>query len=460
VTIDCRGWRWIGLQAAVLACLVPRVGHAQDSAAVTGRPITLAEAVQLARVNSPLTIAARGAEVANRAAVRSAYGAFLPNLTASVGAVRQFTGAGNATRVNSAGERVTLQGASWIYSNGFSLSAQLFNASRIPALHAAKADVVTAQQTEVVQGYAVTVNVEQQFFSALAAREGEDAARIQLQEAAEALDATRRRVRAGAATPADSLTAVVQVANARLALLQARNAQRDASAALTRLVGSATPVVAAATDPEVAAMDTVTVDSAAVETRAALGPSVMAARAALASARARRQVARAGYLPTLNAGYSRGGSGIDSRFGFGGDPFTYSGQLNLSLSVPIFNQFSTEEQVARATVTETNAAAALRDVQLQAHQLTVQYLDALRLGQEQIALQTASIVAAEEGLRVQQQRYDVGLATIVDVLTAETTLNQARANLIVARNVVRAAAASISALIGQPLSVVSTGAVR
>jgi len=425
-----------------------------DSVAAGTRPVTLSEALRLANQNAPQTVSARGTVRSNQAQVRAAYGAFLPSVNANVGAVRQYTG-GSVTHVNSSGEQVTVNGNRWTYSNGLSFSAQLFNLDRFPRLNAAKANVTAAEQNVVVQSYTVDLSVEQQFFAALAAREGEDAARTQLAQAQEELVASRRRVIAGAATASDSLRSAQAVAQAQLALATAQSNRRDANAALTRLVGSDVPLAASLTDPQVLALDTVRVDSAAVVARAQLAPTVNQAQAQLSVAHANRQVARAAYFPTVNVGYSRGGSGLDSRFGFGGDPFAYSGQLNFSLSYPLFNQFSREASVAQATVAENNAAASLRDTRLQATQLSVQYIDALRLGQLQVAVQNATIAAAQEDLRVQRQRYDLGLSTIVDVLTAQTALNQARADLITARNTVRLAAARIETLIGQPLSTVA-----
>jgi outer membrane protein len=420
------------------------------------QPVTLAEAIRLAQQNSPQTIAARGSVQSGKAEVRSAYGAFLPSITANFGAGRQFTGAGQLTRVNSAGEKVTIAGNQWNYSNSLGFNAQLFNAANIPNVRAAKADVTAATQNVITQSFTVALNVEQQFYAALSALESEDAARTQLAQAVQQLDASRRRVVAGAATASDSLTAVVQVANARLALRTAQNQRRDANAALTRLAGSSTPLSAALNDPEVTARDTIQIDSAAVIAKAVASPNIQQARAQLAAAEQRRKAARASYIPTLNASYSRGGNGTGV-YGFGNDPFVYSGQLNLSLSIPIFNGFVREGQIANATVNQANAAATLRDTRLEAQQLSVQFIDALRLGQEQVVVQTASIAAATENVRVVQQRYNLGLSTIVDLLTAQTTLNQAQANLIAARNSVRLATAQIEALIGQPLVTVTTG---
>lgn len=426
-----------------------------DSVAAGTTPITLAQAINLARTHSPATIAARGAEVTNKAAVRAAYGAFFPSMNASVGMSRPFTGArGGTTYINESGQTVVVQGDRWAYSTGYSLSAELFNLNRFPNLRAAQANERAAQQNTVNQSYAVALDVEQEFFTAIAARESEDASRTQLAQALQQLDATRRRVNAGASIASDSLTATVEVATARLNILTAQNNRRDANAALTRLVGSAAPLSAQLNDPAVMALDTVHVDSALVVARAMTSPTVLELREELTAAHARRQSARAAYFPTINGSYSRGGSGTDSRFGFGDDPFNYSGQLSFSLSVPIFDQFGRQEQSAVAKINEQNAEATLRDAELQAKQLAVQYLGALAVGQQQVAAQTANIAAAEENLRVVQQRYDLRLSTIVDLLTAQTTLNQARANLIAAHNAVRLSTAQIEALIGQPLTTV------
>jgi outer membrane protein TolC len=427
-----------------------------DSVSIGTQPITLAEAIRLARQNSPQSIAARNSVESSDIAVRSAYGSFLPSISASFGAGRQFTGVGSLTRVNSAGETVTIAGDRWNYSNSLGFSLQLLNLANFPNLTAAKAQVEASKAAVVTQSYTIALNVEQQFYASLSALESEQAARIQLQQAQEQLAASRQRVIAGAATASDSLTSLVQVANAQLALRSAQNNRRDANASLTRLVGSSVPLAAALNDPEVTARDTIRVDSAAVVRLAESAPNIQQAIAQLKVADARRQAARASYLPTLNANYSRGGSG-SGVYGLGDNPYSYSGQLSFSLSIPIFNGFSRAAQVGNANITKENAEATLRDAKLGAQQLSVQYIDALRLGQEQIQVQTASVAAATENVRVVQQRYKLGLSTIVDLLTAQTTLNQAQSNLIAARNTVRLATAQIEALIGQPLVTVTTG---
>ena len=105
----------------------------------------------------------------------------------------------------------------------------------------------------------------------------------------------------------------------------------------------------------------------------------------------------------------------------------------------------------RADVGEENAEAQLRDARLSAQQNIIQQLGALSSAEERIRIQQASVAAAQEDLRVQQQRYSLGASTLLDLLTSQSTLTQARAALIQARLDYRLARAQIEATIGRDL---------
>ena len=66
-------------------------------------------------------------------------------------------------------------------------------------------------------------------------------------------------------------------------------------------------------------------------------------------------------------------------------------------------------------------------------------------------VQLAAVAASEEDLRVQQQRYGLGASTLLDLLTSQTQLNQARQALIQARLDGRIARAQLSSLVGREL---------
>ena len=81
----------------------------------------------------------------------------------------------------------------------------------------------------------------------------------------------------------------------------------------------------------------------------------------------------------------------------------------------------------------------------------MQYFGALRTAQEQSDIQSVSVAAAQENLAVQQERYKLGLSTILDVLTAQSSVNAARVLLIQARYNYRVAKAQLEALVGSDL---------
>lgn len=463
----------IGAAHIALAALVAPVSPAAaqkpvpepaDSAVAVARfvptdsavPITLDEAIRRARQNAPAAISARGAERANRAAVRSAYGALLPNVNVSLGGARQFTDPNSRTRINSqTGATETLAPEPWSYNDGLSLNMTLFNGGQsLYDIQTAKANVASAEASGVSQEFQVALDVSQQFYNALAARESEDAAQGQLELAQQQLRYSSIRVQSGAATKSDSLRSLIQLGNAQLALLTAQTNLRAADASLTRMIGSDVTVTAAPADTVLPPLDSLALDTASLSRLADNGPAVRQARSALAAARASRRASRAPYLPTVTAGYSRSGSGI-GKFGLSSDPFTYGGRLNFSVSYPLFNGFSRETQVVRADVAEDNAAAALRDTRLAARQLLVQNLDLLRTAQQRVSVQEISVAAANEDLRVQQLRYNAGASTLLDVLTSQNQLSQAETALIQARFDARVARARLEALIGQRLSPVA-----
>ena len=413
------------------------------------RPITLDDAVRLAQRNSPLAVQARGQERTARAAVRSAYAAFVPTVSVSLGSTRQFSS--GSTRIGQNGEVITVAENPWTYNSGLSLGVDLFDGGRrLYDIGASRADVSAAEANDVSQRFGIALSVSEQYYAALAARESEAAARAQLEQAEQQLRASVTRLAAGAATRSDSLRSVILVGNARLALLTARNDLNVANAALTRLVGSDSLVTATPGDTAAESF-TVPADTAQLFALADEGPAIRQAEASLRAARANRRAARAPYLPTISASYSRGGSGTDPRYGLGDDPYNYNGALRFGLSYPLFNQLGREEDVVRADVAEDVAQATLRDTRLQARQSLTQYLGALQTAQQRVAIQGASVAAAEEDLRVQQQRYQLGASTLLDVLTSQTQLDQARAELIAARLDYRVARAQIEALIGRRL---------
>jgi outer membrane protein len=423
--------------------LQPGLTRAPDSA----RKISLNEAIRRATQNAPAAVQAEGVERTSKAAKVSAIGAILPSATLTAGRVIQF--GGGQTRVNQNGETVAITSAP-TNSTGLSLNMMLFDGGqRLYALRTAKYDIAAAEANRVAVKYNVALQVKQQYYAVLAAIESRDAAEFQMALAAEQFKTSVAKVRAGVATRSDSLRGVIQIGNAQLALLTAQSNKEAADAALTRLVGSEVPITAdpASVQENMAALP----DSAELASLAKQGPAVQQAQASVEATDEQTKASKATYLPSLSASYSRTGSGTDPRFGLGDGSYAYNGRLSFSLSYPVFNNFLREEQVVRAKVAQTNAQVTLRDTQLAAQQSLTQNIGAIRSASQRVAVQVASVAAGEEDVRVQQQRYNIGASTFLDLITSQAALATAQQALIQARYDYRIARAQLEALIGREL---------
>ncbi len=415
------------------------------------RPISLEAAVDAAQRSLPAAVQARGALRTASAQHRSAFGAFLPslNMNASTGRTQgaQFF----------QGNLVPLTGNPWNYSNGLSTNLELFDGGRrLHELRRTDAVLEAADVSSLSTRFDIALQVKQQYYAVLAARESESAARAQLDEANAQLEAAVARVSAGAATKSDSLRSIIQVGNAKLAMLTAENDLRVANAALTRLVGSDATVTAQPADTAALPDESALPELGDLERMAMRGPAVAAAEANLQAALASRRATRTQYLPTLSMTYNYGLNQASRQFASGslvlvGNEAATRQTYNFNLSFPLFNGFTREAQQVTVGVAVDNATAAARDAQLAARQTLTQQLRLLQTAAARVQVQLATIEAAEEDLRVQQQRYALGASTALDLLTSQTQLNAARIALIQARLDARVAKAQLEALIGQNL---------
>ncbi len=410
-----------------------------------GTPITLASAIETAQRNAPSAIQAQGQVRGSRTAVRAAYAQFIPTVQFSTNLTRQ---SNVATRLNT----ITGELTSNRYQNAASVSAsvELFDGfRRINDLRASRAEQSAAETGVASTNATLAFNVKQQYYAALAAREAELATQAQLAQAQQQLALSVAKVLAQTATRSDSLRGAIAVSQARLALLNAQNQRATADAALTRVIGSSTPV--SAMPSGLPADSAFSADSSALAAIALENPTIRAAEADLTAARYAYRSSKAGFYPTVALTYGRNvGSSANNLDPFGPN-YTTTGSLGLRLSLPLYDRLARQSNLVNAGIAQANAEAALKDQQLAAQQSLVQAITALRNAQAQIALQQQSVTAAEEDLRVQQQRYQLGVSTVLDVLTSQNQLTQASLSLVQARFSARTARAQLEQLIGRDL---------
>ena len=408
-------------------------------------PITLSEAIMMAQKNSPVAIQARGSIRTADATVKQSYAAFFPSFNLSAGSQRQ---AGD--RFDTQGNLVPFTGSPTNYSTGLSSTLQIFDGGRrFFDIKRTKADVNAAVAGETVSRFQIALQVKQQYYNILAARESESAANAQLQQASEEFKASSARLRAGAATVSDSLRSLVALGNARLASLTAENNLQLANATLTRLVASPQTVTATVSDTIDSQLDIPSL--AELTPLVERAPEVVQADAQLASAHAGLRSAKTSFLPTVSMNFNRGGSGLDPAFGLSDKRYAYNQNLSFNMAFPLFNNLNREVNVSRAIIAEDVADANLRDAKYLARETLVQSLGQMRTAQEQVAIQVVSVAAATEDVRVQQKRYELGATTLLDLLTSQAALDNARTALIRARYDYRVAKAQLEALIGRDL---------
>jgi outer membrane protein len=435
----------IGL-AVLAVALSPALSAAQESPRDAARPISLDEAVRLAQLNSPLTVTARNALRTGKLTEMNALAQYLPSITISSYAFN------TAGAVFFQGQVAAYNGPPWNFGDNLNASLLLIDGGqRWFAYRAARANQQANAEAETAQRYSVGLTVKQQYYTVLQARELEAAGASALEAAQVTLNYASARVKVGATVRTDSLTALVAVGTARLALINARASLRDANAMLTRLVASNVEVTAIAADTsDVPRLD---VDDATLARMAGDGPVVRQAVALKDASKANRRSSITGTLiPQIRLGYGYGLATSSPYFNWGGGPNgSKNTQYTLSASYPIFNNFSRELSLMQATVADDNAAASLRDARFNAHANLATLLDQYRTAVETIDLQQLQIAAAQEALSAIQTRYGLGAAAYLDVLTSQTALDAQRIALINARFAARSAKAAIEAFIGHDL---------
>ena len=427
------------LLVAVLAACTPRL-WAQE------RTVTLADAIRLSERVQPLVVRAAGDLETAAAQRRSAWGAYLPSLTASSSASSFFSE--GTSRVDPVtGQLLSGNSSNRSLSTSLSASVDLFTGFRRGAENrAARANQAAAEATFVDARFQQALETTNQFLDALAFQQLVRVRESSVRRAEEQLKTSIAKLRAGSATRSDSLRSRVTLGNARLELIRSQTDLAAAEAGLARLIGETGRVQAA--DDSAFYQVVAPPDTAAIRAEAeAKSPRIQSASAVADAARASLRASRSAYWPSLSLSASTAWNASRSN---DYDLFNQR-QLSLGFRWNLFDRFDRELAVAQRSASADVADATAADEQRAvAAELTARLaeLDAARL---QIEITLTSVVAAEEDLRVQQERYRLGASTIVDVLTSQEALNQAEVDVVVARFDYLRAKASLEALIGRTL---------
>ena len=407
--------------------------------------VTLDEAVTRAELVQPQVVQARGTVSTAAARQRAALGAFLPNLTVN-GSIGDFFSEGE--RIDpSTGQVTASNSTNRSVNTSVSSSIDLFAGFRRSSERKAAGATRTAAEAGLENSrFQQRLTTTNQFFDVLAAEQLVRVREAGVRRAEQQLEVSAARLRAGAAIRPDSLRSVVTLGNAQLALLTARTQLATAEANLGRLIGLEGPVSAADDSSFYRIIETVDTSSLRAEALSS-APAVRASEAQASAARSAIGVARAGYFPTLTfSGNAQINGSRNNDYNF-----LKQRQFTLQMTYPIFNRFLREQQVTASQVAAENAEATAAEERRQVLASLTSAIAALESARLRIGITQTSVLAAREDLRVQQERYRLGAATIVDLLTSQEALSQAEVDEINARFDYLRARTQIGTLIGRTL---------
>jgi outer membrane protein len=505
--------RWCRL--LVLAWVFPAVAPAQDSAQAPApsRPVglSLAEALQQARANSPMYRQALNDAGPAKWSVRNAYGSLLPSVTAS--SDFGYTGSGQSNF----GGGFTRPTSSFLTS-GYSLGIQWQLSGR--SLHAPSQQRALQRATDEdigAAGVGLTAEISTQYLTALQAGAQVAVARQQVRRNEDFLALAKARHKVGQTTLLDVRQAEVTKGTSDVALLRAVQADNEAKLDLLRRMGVEPPVSIdqiVLTDSFPVTRPNLQLDSLLALTERQ-NPVLRSLRARGHAARLDVRAAKTDFLPTLSlrAGWSgftqqftnqdvllrqtltdaeaqaadcefnnavRTGLSLGGQTGNcfaaaglidGGGalldpvaqqirnqnsvfPFSYIGQpfgANLTVSLPIFTGFSRSLRLSQARAQEDDAEEEVRARRLQVRtDVKSRYLG-LETAFQAIGVQGASRESARDQLRLAQDRYRLGAGAALEVSDAQNSVQRAEGDYVNAVYDYHKAIAALEAAVGRPL---------
>jgi outer membrane protein len=391
--------------------------------ALSGAKVTLGEVLDMALATSPRTrdtwLAAKAA-AAELGVRRSTY---FPEVNLEGDLTRLKRGSASGTGFNflqtNYGPALTV---SWLLFDFGGRSADIGDA---------RDALLAADWSHNAEIQNVMLDVESAYYQYLGAAAQLAALTDSIQQAQASLDSAEERRRAGVATIADVLQAKTALAQEKLLEVQIEGQMKSIKGALATAIGVRPDV-----DVEVGELpNDVQVEGSSekvgtlLEKALADRPDLSAARADALAAHERARRERAARWPVL----SFAGSSNRLYYPTLSSPATESYQVQLALRMPLFTGFARSHLIAEA---EAEAAAGDAGVESLAQQVTVQvwtsYYD-LQSAAQQVVASRALLASAEQSTDVASGRYRAGVGNILDTLTAQSALANARAQEISAR---------------------------
>jgi outer membrane protein TolC len=387
--------------------------------------ITLDEALQIAFKNSPDLRAALSEVENSRGAVSEAKAQFNPTFTAHSTTTYQ----GPIATMQMGSENIAMA-ASPDTTAGLSIALPLDVSRRLAySTDVARYRFQVQYLTLLSTSEKLIETVKTAYYELLRTQGEADAAKADLDDAKAQLEVIRAEREEGISPQYDVTSEEVQVENLNQQYIVAQNAvslaQSTLNAAMGIAVDTPTEIAPVKVEVTVKSVDVAGCIKLALQKR----PEIKAALATLASSQTNVKLQRAGYLPSLSIS---GGPSYDlNATGLGAE--SYSWTAALSLSFPIW-----DGGVTKAKVSEAKSEAKYSEAGLASEKITVATeVRQAALNLQEAALRTETtaraVALAEDALSIATDRYEAGIAVLVEVTNAQSSLTQARVNEVNAR---------------------------
>lgn len=433
-------------RSLLLAAVVALSGALPLAAQQSPTVVSLEEAIRRSEEVAPSVVQARNAVRTAELSVRTAKWQYIPQLTFPIGADLQMS-SGQSRLDPVTGEVISGNTTNPSYSLGAQANFTIFDGfARAHNLSAANARELAADAGLISARFTNRLNVTNAFFNALSQQEVLKVQQEAVQRAQQQLDIATAKLQSGAGQRSDSLTALVQLGQARQQLLQAQATLASNEANLARLIGADGRV--AARDDSAFYAAPVLLDTAGIRTEAELSsPAIKSSLAQLDAVKQQLKSQKAGYWPTVNATASNIWTAQKT------NDYTLEPRrsLRLSMSFSPWTSLQRETSIENAAIQVDNTEATLADQRRQISSQLTQFYASLGNAKEAVDVAAISVSAAEENLRVTEARYRLGVATVLELTQVQGALTQAQLQEVQARFQYLQAKAQIESLIGRTL---------
>lgn len=409
-------------------------------------PLTLPEAVDTALRNHPTIRMDRASIEAAQQRVRQQIAGYLPKGAYTYTYSRQerpLSSAIGGVQVGGQQQRALSQVFNFNSTN-FSMTQLLFDFGRnLNSIQAAVAsvDASTADLETTMQ--AVIFNTKQSYYGLLSSQQLLGVAEETVRQNQKHLEEAQARFEVGVAPRFDVTQAQVQVSNAELNLVTARNNVDLGFETLRTAMGQTEPLRVTLT--EVLAQPPASLNEESVLQQAyARRPELESLRAQQRAANERVTALQKQYLPSLSGSAQYNWTGREY-------PLQQGWLWGMTVTVPLFDSILTTAQLGEAQATLRNLQAQEQNLRQQVTLEVRQSMLNARRAVESIRVSGQTQVQAQENLELAEGRYAAGVGNIIEVTDAQVSLTSARANNIKALYDYKTALAELEKAVGFPL---------